>query len=144
MQSIETSIIIDAPPAQVWQVLMNFDRYPQWNPFVKSIKGEAKMGAHLECTLQPEGMKPQVFKPTVVALELEREFAWLGKLGISGLFDGEHHFQLIPQDDKTLFIHKENFNGILVPLLLALIGDKTRRGFEAMNRALKQRVENIH
>lgn len=143
MQSIETSIIINAPAAEVWQVLMNFDLYPQWNPFIKGIKGEATLGAQLECTLQPEGMKPQVFKTTVVALQQEREFAWLGKLGISGLFDGEHHFQLIPQDDKTLFIHKENFRGILVPLLLALIGDKTRRGFEAMNQALKQRVENF-
>lgn len=141
MRTIETSITINASAAQIWQVLMDFDQYRQWNPFIKSIQGKAENGASLNVVLQPEGMKPMTMKPRVITLQPHQEFAWLGSLGVKGLFDGEHRFKLVPQGDKTLLVHAENFRGILVPLVLALIGDKTRQGFEAMNKALKERVE---
>ena len=41
---IETKIRINASPKQVWDVLIDFERYPEWNPFIKSIKGIAIKG----------------------------------------------------------------------------------------------------
>ena len=59
------------------------------------------------------------------------------------MFDGEHHFEVTDAGEgKTLFRHWEKFDGLLVPLIWALIGDKTSEGFEQMNAALKARVEN--
>jgi hypothetical protein len=67
----------------------------------------------------------------------------LGKLGIKGVLDGEHYFQLkVIDSQKTELIHGENFSGILSGLLLKMIGEKTKNGFEAMNEALKIEVEN--
>jgi hypothetical protein len=40
----------------------------------------------------------------------------------------------------TLFVQREAFKGILVPLVGGVL-EKTRRGFEQMNAALKQRAE---
>jgi hypothetical protein len=34
------------------------------------------------------------FKPTILTLESNKEFRWKGKLGITGIFDGEHYFIL--------------------------------------------------
>ena len=59
---------------------------------------------------------------------------------LPGIFDGEHHFELQPRNGGTLFVQREAFKGILVPLVGGVL-EKTRRGFEQMNAALKQRAE---
>jgi uncharacterized protein YndB with AHSA1/START domain len=44
-KEINTEILINATPKKVWSILTNFAEYPNWNPFIKSIKGiELKPG----------------------------------------------------------------------------------------------------
>lgn len=38
--TIETQISIQATPQQVWNVLMDVEQYPEWNPFVKKLVGK--------------------------------------------------------------------------------------------------------
>jgi hypothetical protein len=81
------------------------------------------------------------FQPTVLKAEVNRELRWLGHLIFPGLFDGEHSFVIEPLDtNRVRFIQREVFRGLLV-LLVAGTLDKTRQGFEAMNRALKIKAE---
>ena len=40
----ETRIIIDAPIATVWEVLVQLEQYPEWNPTLQ-FRGEARKGA---------------------------------------------------------------------------------------------------
>lgn len=84
------------------------------------------------------------FRPTVVALEAEHRLAWLGKLGIRGLFDGEHSFTLEPIDDghSTRFVHAENFSGVLVRIAGRML-QKTAKRFEQFNDEIRQRAEEI-
>jgi hypothetical protein len=62
---------------------------------------------------------------------------------LPGLFDGQHFFKLQPLDEgrRTRFVQGERFTGVLVPLLRKSLDRGTREGFEAMNQALKARVE---
>jgi hypothetical protein len=139
---IDTAIEIDAPPAAVWAVLRDFESYPEWNPFVR-IVGRPNPGARLRVTLTPPGRSSTTFRPTVIAHERDRELRWRGSLGLRGLYDGEHRLLLEPVDDgaRTRFVHDETFSGLLVGPINLLVGESTRRGFEAMNEALKARVE---
>jgi hypothetical protein len=83
------------------------------------------------------------FRPIILALQPEAELRWLGRLMLPGIFDGEHQFQLEPIGEaRTRLIHRETFSGLLVPLLWRKLDTQTRQGFEAMNRALKQRAES--
>ena len=142
MKSLKTEIIINAPIAKVWQVLTNFKAYPEWNPFIKRISGELGIASKLEVSIQPKGQNAMTIKPTILDVQEEKEFRWLGHLFIRGLFDGEHYFQLeVLSPKQTKLIHGENFNGILVGLLMKMIGESTLAGFEAMNKALKERAE---
>ena len=135
--SLDTRIIIKATPAQVWEVLTDFAKYPEWNPFVQSLQGEVQVGNTIETQLP--GMK---FTPTVMVFDANKEFRWKGKLFFRGLFDGEHFFQLKDNGDgTTTFIHGENFDGILVGLLKNKLLGETKTGFEEMNAALRERVE---
>ena len=52
MKQIETEIIIEAPVEQVWENLMNFKEYSNWNPFIKSIRGTRTVGKKLQIKLQ--------------------------------------------------------------------------------------------
>ena len=42
---LRTEIEIDAPPSRVWEVLVRFAEYPDWNPHLKSVNGELTVGA---------------------------------------------------------------------------------------------------
>jgi hypothetical protein len=140
---IATSISISAPLKRVWEVLLDFARYPEWNPFVRSIEGPSSEGSVLKVTVHPPGGKAMQFRPVVLHHTLEREFRWKGRLLLPGLFDGEHYFILSQVGDaSTLFTHGEHFYGLLVPLFRRALDGATKDGFEAMNFALKQRLEN--
>jgi hypothetical protein len=139
LRRIATAIDIAAVPAAVWAVLMDFAAYPDWNPFIRRLQGDARVGARLEVTVQPPGSREMTFKPTVLAVEPCRELRWRGRVLMPGLFDGEHSFRLEPTASGCRFHHGETFSGLLVPLFGGMLA-KTERGFEAMNAALGRRV----
>ena len=142
LRTIETEITIDATPERVWSVLSDFGAYPDWNPFIRRIDGEAAVGERIEVNLQLADSKPKTFRPRVEAFDPPRELRWLGSLGFPGIFDGAHQFRIEPTGGGTRFVHREEFRGVLAGLILRFIGAKTSSGFEAMNTALKQRAES--
>jgi len=142
-KEIKTQITINASPEIVWNILMDFKSYPQWNPFIKLIEGEIIVGKKIKAHLQPPGAKGMVFKPTVLKVEQNKTFVWLGHLLMPGLFDGEHIFELMNNNDgSTTFIQREKFNGILVPLFKKMLDTNTMNGFNQMNLKLKELAES--
>ena len=143
MREIRTQIEIDAPPSEVWVVLTDFACHAEWNPFIRSITCGLEQGAQLAVSIQPPGRKAMTFKPKLLNVVPNEELRWLGRLLLPGIFDGEHIFELraIDGGQCTRFVHREEFGGVLVPLLWKGLDTDTRRGFEEMNRALKERVE---
>ncbi len=136
---IETTIEIDASPAKVWRVFSDFKNYPKWNPFIASLTGKVEVGEIIYVDLNTMKFKPQVLK-----FDQDQELRWKGKLLIKGLFDGEHYFQLIANENgTTTFVHGENFSGILVRLLRKKLDTEVKKEFQEMNRALKEEVEKI-
>lgn len=144
MKAIETRIKINASSNEVWKVLMDFESYAEWNPFVTSISGSSEVGGQLQTSIEMETGKPQHFKPEVLVSERDKEFRWLGKLFVKGLFDGEHYFKIVETDTGVEFLHGEKFTGVLVAPIMSLIHEKTISGFNAMNESLKSRVESIN
>ncbi|CAG5080682.1 SRPBCC domain-containing protein [Parvicella tangerina] len=134
---ILTEIQINASPERVWEILTKTEDYPNWNPFVKSVTGQLKKGEKI--TVKLLGM---TFKPVVQEVNVNQSFSWIGKLGVKGIFDGHHQFELAPNNAGTLFIHKEYFNGLLTKWFMRKKADETKAAFEAMNNALKLRAES--
>jgi hypothetical protein len=141
-KEIKTEILIQASPEKVWQVLTDFDHYLQWNPFIKSIEGNVAVGNTIKARIEPPGATGMTFKPVVLVYTEAKEFRWLGHLLIKGLFDGEHCFTLIDNEDgSTTFIQSEKFTGVLVPLFSKMLDTNTIEGFRQMNEKLKQEAE---
>jgi len=142
MKSIYTDIEINASRIEIWNILLDVNKYPEWNPFIKSLNGHFNEGEKLAVTLHQPDSKPMIFKPTVTKVESNKEIRWLGHLFVKGLFDGEHIFEIQSlENGKTKFIQRENFKGLLVPLFWKDLNTKTRKGFELMNEKLKELAE---
>ena len=140
MQRLEAVTDIDATPLEVWAVLTDFDRHPDWNPFIRAITGECEVGARLRVTIAPPGGRAMTLRPVVLAADPAGELRWRGRLLLPRVFDGEHSFRLEPLGDgRTRFTQSEVFRGVLVPFTSGVLA-KTGAGFEAMNRALADEV----
>ena len=141
MQEIYSEIRINASPSIVWDIITDFDNFGKWNPFIKEISGIPKEGSEIHVFIKPPNSSGMKFKPRILKFDRENEIKWLGKLWIPGLFDGEHSLIIKKIDeDNVLFIQKERFNGLLVPLFSNMLNN-TKSGFQRMNEKLKQEAE---
>src|SRR5690242_744195 len=110
MRTLHTEIEISAPPERVWAVLTDFGAYPEWNPFIRSIEGEATAGSRLRVRIEPPGSRGMTFRPTVQAVDANRELRWLGRLFVRGLFDGEHRLVVEERGEgRSRFLQSERF-----------------------------------
>ena len=141
MKELVTEVIINAPRRAVWDVLIDFDRYSDWNPFIVASEGRAVVGSRLVNRMK-QGNRTFTFRPNVTQAKEAAYLEWLGHLFIPGLLDGRHYFRLQEAaPEVTKLIHGERFGGVLSGLILNRIADDTRDGYIAMNRALRERVE---
>ena len=141
MKEIRTGVEITAAPETVWEILTDFRSYPTWNPFIVEAAGDLAPGGRLKIKLKPPGRRGFTFRPTVLQVEARRELRWLGRTGVRGVFDGEHTHSLEAlTGGRTRYTQSELFRGMLTPFVGGLLRD-TKKGFEAMNAALKARAE---
>ena len=139
---LRTEVKIAAPIEAVWETLTDLAAYPDWNPFIVSAQGRVRVGERLTNRMQPPGGRGITFTPTVTVVEPAATFEWLGHLGLPGVFDGRHRFELAPSGDGgTAVTHSEQFDGILVRFMRSWLDTATMAGLVAMNDALKARVE---
>ncbi len=142
MRKVHTQIDIDAPVRKVWELITNLENYAQWNPFVVMGKGPIRLGEKITVRAQPDGAPGKTFHPVITRLVPEKELRWLGHFPLPGLVDGEHIHILEPLgENRTRYIHDDEFTGLLVPIVWSRLGAATRKGFEKMNLALKKRAE---
>jgi hypothetical protein len=143
VRRITCDIHIHARPEQVWDVLTDFARFHEWNPFLVEAEGRPEPGTRLRLRFRlPDSGKEMVFTPTVLTCEEHRVLRWRGRFGVKGIFDGLHSFELTPVDGGTHVEQMETFTGVLVPFTGSVI-TQTDAGFRRLNEALKERVESL-
>jgi hypothetical protein len=142
MKQLHTEVLIEASPEQVWSVLTDFAHYGDWNPFLVRVAGVPEQGQRLTVKLAPPGGRQVSLKPVLTEVVTDRVLEWWGHLGVRGIFDGRHRFELHPDGAGTRVVQRETFTGALVPLVARSLDRGTAAGFALMNAALKARVEH--
>jgi hypothetical protein len=142
VQTLDASTEIEAPAERVWQVVGDFARYPDWNPFIVRAAGEQRPGARLEVTISAPGVRAVTFKPRVLDVQPGRLIRWKGRFLVPGLFDGRHALSVDPLDEgRARFTTHEEVTGILLPFL-GKVMKASQEGFEQMAAAVKARAES--
>ncbi len=115
MKELRTEIEIQASPEKVWQILIDFDKWPEWNPFIHTVVGKPETGENVDITFRTAS-KEMTLHCTIVESEPSQELCWQYHVMIASLFRGEHSFIIEPVGtDRVRFVDREIFNGLLVP-----------------------------
>ena len=104
-------IEIAAPPEVVWGVLTDVERWPRWNPDVKSaaLAGPLAEGTHFRWK-----SGPATISSMLRVVDAPRLVAWTGStLGIRAV----HVHRLEEKDGATLVVTEESWDGLLVRVL---------------------------
>jgi hypothetical protein len=137
VRSFKSSILINATPQQVWEVLVDTEKWPEWDPTCEKIEGRVGLGNKLRAfsKLSPE----RGFAVKVSELDEPSLMVWRGGMPF-GLFTGERTFQLLTRGEQTDFSLREVFRGPMLALIgrsLPDLGD----AFDQFCQGLKARVE---
>jgi hypothetical protein len=123
-------------------VLTDFEAYPAWNPHVRRALGKPREGGRITIHTRPPGGRTVVMRPLITSWSPPHELRWRATFVSSRLFTGEHGFRLeASAPNRVRFVQDETFRGLLVPLYSQLRLAATRRGFEQVNEALRERAE---
>jgi hypothetical protein len=102
---------IDAPIDDVWRILTAIERWPTWNPDVKSVTID---GPVAEGTTFRWKAGPSTITSTLSRVDRPRLIAWTGKtLGINAI----HVWHLEQRDGRTRARTEESYEGLVARLL---------------------------
>ncbi|MCB1120632.1 MAG: SRPBCC domain-containing protein [Verrucomicrobiae bacterium] len=136
-QHTYTEVDIEAPLPTVWQILVDTEAYPDWNPYHVAVKGELSVGRKLEVIIHKPNGSQLTIHPRVLRLKPGEELTWGG--GVTGVFKGVHQFRLEALNgDTTRLIQEETFSGLAVPFAEL---DSIEEGYHQVNHAIKKRAE---
>ncbi len=137
-RSAETAILIDARREDVWNTLMDFGSYPDWNPYMR-VRGRAGPGETLEVRLDPPAGDDEEVSAEVFVYRPPRKLRWQGRLLVPGLRDLEYEVIVAPASRRrTLVVQRARHEGLLA--VFVDVGS-VRSGLEGMGSALKRRME---
>jgi hypothetical protein len=139
MKFYEASSVIKAEPKEIWAVLTDGPRFPEWDSGVTKFEGRIAPGEKIKVSVAAN--PGRAFPVTVTSFEPERTMRWTGGMPL-GLFKGVRTYTLTPQPDgTTTFTMREEYTGPMLPLIWRSIPD-LGPSFTQFANGLKQRVEN--
>jgi len=136
-------IVIAASGETVWDILIDLDKYHEWNPLLYQASGKVEVGETVVVHAKTAS-KDMKFICEVTRVEPLREFAWRFPVIHPILFRGEHVFRIEPIDeDRVRFIDREWFKGLLLPTQAKDLKTNGLMAMIEMGKALKDRAERI-
>lgn len=150
MREIRVERHIDAPPEVVFQVILDVDRYPEWNVFTPRLtmrSDEVAVGKefNLDCQMTDTKLL-EGEREVVLALDRERLEFCMGtsrRRGRPGIRSFRWQKCNAAPDGGTAFENYESFHGPLGPLVHVLYARRLKRAFEQYCDALDERVRRV-
>lgn len=138
------TITINAPVELVWQVIVDFENYGEWNEFCPSIKGELKMGEPLEMQVDlGSGLQAQV--ESITCIEPGRKIVWSMENKPEDPIHADRAQILTPVDAHSCtYISVDEFGGEMCGPMIDAMGKAVEDGFNLCARNLKARAEVLY
>jgi hypothetical protein len=135
-----TQIRIKTTSAEVWNVLMDIDKYPEWHPYIRKIEGRMEKNSRIKVTYRKTDVQDAVFSAYIIDMEPTKILSWGGSLGF--IFRAKHYYKIeAVQGDSVKLIQGEYWRGIFGGIYGKKIYVDTAKKFEQMNNKLKQMLE---
>jgi hypothetical protein len=138
------NVLINAPLGKMWHDLIDVGNYPRWNPFTTRVETTFVVDEPAILYVTINGQYQRVQHEVITIFEPQRAFAWASIIGAPFILKA-NRWQIVeaPDDQHTQFETYETFDGLLVPLIMALYRKDIQRGFDAVGAALKKYAEAL-
>ena len=126
---------VEAKPEVIWDILVAVDRWPDWNPDVRStfIEGDLKAGTEFSWMAGPG-----TIRSTVMQIKEPHRLLWSGTtLGIKAV----HLWQIERRGEKTLVRSEESWEGLLPGILRGVMKKMLSRSIQQGLIYLKKEAE---
>ncbi|KAH8989978.1 hypothetical protein EDB92DRAFT_1946955 [Lactarius akahatsu] len=158
---IRSSIAISASKQKVWDILLDFPSYGEWNPFMRTtelISEEDKkpppsqiaapglrvrLRVNIPPTMDDIGKKATVTEEILTHVDSDTfRFAWHLATPARWLITAER-WQVVRDDGPGVVVYEawEFFGGLAGYLIRFFMAAKLQTAFDAMSHALKERAE---
>src|SRR5215216_4019617 len=128
-------IEIAAPPELVWDVLTDFDRWPQWNPEVKSMSVDGPLAPGSVFRWKAG---PGTIVSTLEQVDRPRYVRWRGRtMSIAAI----HEWRLEERAGGAHVETDESFSGVLARFLRGSLQKQLDRALEEGLEHLKREAE---
>ncbi|WP_420633629.1 SRPBCC domain-containing protein [Candidatus Palauibacter sp.] len=135
------AVDIDAPIERAWDILMDVERYGEWNPFTPRVATDFELGSRVDlyAMIGPVALK-QVER--IESVDRPHLLAWSTKIGHRFLLSAlrEQRLEALGET-RCRYLTTDAFAGLLAPLVMLLFGNLVRRGFNDVARGLKAHAE---
>ena len=139
-KSFQATAQIAASAKSIWAILTDIDRWPEWNTTIDKIAGSISSGGRV--TVHAKASPGRAFPLQVTEFDPPRRMVWTGGMPL-GLFKGQRTYTLTPKGDNvTEFSMREEFSGLMAPLITRSIPD-LQPSFDEFAACLKARAENV-
>lgn len=140
---VEDRIGIQAPAEVIWEVVHDLAGWQAWNPTYPRAEGEIRIGNMLDLDLALPGQPTQQIKARVLDWVPNEQLHWELKF-MGGLIKTLRYIEIAPLAETGCVVDNgEIFGGLMGPSLGKRMRGPVRRGFLAMNEALKIRAEAL-
>jgi uncharacterized protein YndB with AHSA1/START domain len=139
------TVEIDAPQAFVWDVLVDYARYPEWNPYTVRVDTRLEVGADVVLHL-PDPAKPgATFTTTEVmrAIDSPHHLQYDTADKLPGIFAVRDQWVGDLGAGRSSYRTTDVFSGEHAQAVFELQGQWVKDGFDAVAHALKARAEEL-
>lgn len=137
----EHTVEIAASPTTVWRILVDLERYAEWNPYSRRVDGTLQVGAivRVEAHL---GDDVQIVDNLVTEIEVERTLCWESMNWYRSLAQGVRcrHLSRLA-NGSTRLRHHEIMRGPLAWLIERLYRERIEEGLQVADDALRKTAE---
>lgn len=143
MFTIDKTLEINAPPEVVWEVITDFPRYGEWNPFILECKTTLKSGDPIDLKVKLMSV-PQPQREWILEHVPGKSFAYQMKPFPGGALSSRRSHEVTDAGgNRTRYHSYFQLKGWMKPLVVGLLGGRLEKGFAGMNAGVKQRAEQL-
>ncbi len=140
MATVQTEIVIAAPPEAVWAVLSDSSQFTEWSDVLLGLEGPLAVGGTVRLTIDV-GLRTVREDVVLRTVEPGRELAWGKTTGPGRAMDFHHGIRLDRHGDHTLVTHYEHFTGWFGSVIGLAIAPMLRGRYRRFDAQLRERVE---
>lgn len=137
-------VIINAPAELVWEVLVDFPAYGEWNDFCPSIEAELVLGSPVKMQVDL-GMGLQEQVEYITCIEAPRRITWSMENKPEDPVHADRSQIVEPIDEqRCTYVTYDEFSGAAVDAMVEAMGGAVEAGFNRCAQGVKAQAERLH